>query len=395
MSPDQTTPGERLRARYRAARADGGLHPDPAQLQVVERLAALADALLDHAPPAPRSGWLKRLRAGGNRRPGPPRGQYIHGPVGRGKSMLMDLFFAFAPVPAKRRVHFHAFMLEAHARLDQERRTTGPRQDPLARLADSLVAQAWLLCFDEFHVQNIADAMILGRLFEALLERGTVVVLTSNFAPDRLYEGGLNRDRFLPFIALLEARLDVIGLDGARDYRLDGAADAIGYHHPLGPATDAWLAQAFARLTGDAPAGPEVIEVGSRRLEVPRAAAGVAWFDFEALCEQPLGAADYLALTARYHTVVLSGVPRLTPDKRNQARRLVTLVDALYDRRVSLIVGAEAPPAELYPAGEGAFEFRRTVSRLAEMQTRAYIESPPLTGEHASFTPFALTTDII
>ena len=187
----------------------------------------------------------------------------------------------------------------------------------------------------------------------------------------------------------------MIGLDGARDYRLDGPHDAVGYHHPLGPATDARLAQAFARLTDGAAAGAEVIEVGSRRLEVPKAAAGVAWFDFEALCEQPLGAADYLALTERYHTVVLSGVPRLTPDKRNQARRFVTLVDALYDRRVNLVIGAEAAPAELYPAGDGAFEFQRTVSRLAEMQSRAYVESPPLTGEHAAFTPFALTTDII
>ena len=391
MADQQTTPGDRLRARYRAARAAGGLEPDPGQRRVIDRLAALADALLDYAPPAPRPGWLDRLRA----RPEPPRGLYIHGPVGRGKSMLMDLFFAIAPVAARRRVHFHAFMLEVHARLDDARRRAGPRQDPLARVSDGLVEQAWLLCFDEFHVQNIADAMILGRLFEALLERGTVVVLTSNFPPDRLYQGGLNRDRFLPFIALLKDRLEVIALDGARDYRLDGPDDAQAYHHPLGPATKAKLAEAFARATGDLPAGPEVIEVGSRRLEVPKAAAGVAWFDFQALCEQPLGAADYLALTARYHTVLLSGVPRLTPDKRNQARRFMTLVDALYDRRVNLIIGAEAPAAELYPAGEGAFEFQRTVSRLAEMQTRAYLESPPLTDEHRVFTPFALTTDVI
>jgi len=392
---DETTPGDRLRACYRAARDAGGLCPDPAQLHVVERLAALADALIDYVPAAPQPAWLDRLRPRRGRRSEPPRGQYICGPVGRGKSMLMDLFFAVAPATAKRRVHFHAFMLEVHARLNEERRRTSPRQDPLARLADALVERAWLLCFDEFHVQNIADAMILGRLFEALLERGTVIVVTSNFAPDRLYEGGLNRDRFLPFIALLEERLEVIGLDGARDYRLDGPGDAVGYHHPLGPATDASLVEAFARLTGDAPGAAEVLEVGSRRLEVPKAACGVAWFDFEALCEQPLGAADYLALTERYHTLVLSSVPRLTPDKRNQARRFVTLVDALYDRRINLIIGAEAAPAELYPEGDGAFEFQRTVSRLAEMQTRAYVESPPLTGERPDFTPFALTSDLI
>ena len=270
-----------------------------------------------------------------------------------------------------------------------------PAQDPLALLAAALVEGVWLLCFDEFQVQNIADAMILGRLFEALLERGAVVVLTSNFGPERLYEGGLNRDRFLPFIALLEARLDVIALDGTRDYRLERLRDVATYHQPLGPATDARLEQTFAALTDGAEGAPEVIAVGSRRLEVPRAAKGVAWFDFEALCEQPLGAADYLALTERYHTLLLSGVPRLTPDRRNQARRFITLVDALYDRRINLIIGAAAAPAELYPAGDGAFEFQRTVSRLAEMQSRAYVESPPLTGERAGFTPFALTTDII
>jgi cell division protein ZapE len=392
---DQTTPGDRLRARYRAAHAPGGLQSDAAQALVVERLAALADALVGYTPAVLRPAWLDRLRGRAGRGSEPPRGCYIHGPVGRGKSMLMDLFFEVVPVTAKRRVHFHAFMLEVHARLNEQRLRAGPRQDPLAPLADALVEHAWLLCFDEFQVQNIADAMILGRLFEALLERGAVVVLTSNLAPRRLYEGGLNRDRFLPFIALLEARLEVIALDGARDYRLDRLCDAATYHQPLGPATEARLEQAFAALTDGAAGAPEVIEVGSRRLEVPRAARGVAWFDFEALCEQPLGAADYLALTERYHTLLLSGVPRLTPDRRNQARRFITLVDALYDRRINLIIGAAAGPAELYPAGDGAFEFQRTVSRLAEMQSRAYLESPPLAGTTADFTPFALTSDLI
>jgi cell division protein ZapE len=223
-----------------------------------------------------------------------------------------------------------------------------------------------------------------------------VVVATSNFAPERLYEDGLNRDRFLPFIGLLQERLAVVGLAGATDYRLARLRDLATYHQPLGPATDARLEQAFAVLTDGAAGAPAVIEVGSRRLEVPRAAKRVAWFDFEALCKQPLGPADYLALTLRYHTVLLSGVPRLTPDRRNEARRFITLVDALYDRRVNLIIGAEAAPEALYPAGEGAFEFQRTVSRLAEMQSRAYFESPPLTGEAArGFTPFALTTDLI
>jgi cell division protein ZapE len=392
---DRTTAGDRVRARYQAERAPGGLQPDPAQAGVVERLATLADALVGYAPVASGAGWLDRLRGRGGR-PEPPRGLYLYGPVGRGKSMLMDLFFGAVTVEPKRRVHFHAFMLEVHARLDEQRRRDDTGREPLAVLADDLIEQAWLLCFDEFHVQNIADAMILGRLFQALFERGMVVVATSNFAPERLYEDGLNRDRFLPFIGLLGDRLAVVGLAGATDYRLARLRDLATYHQPLGPATDARLDQAFAALTDGAAGEPAMIAVGSRRLEVPRAARGVAWFDFEALCEQPLGPADYLALTLRYHTVLLSGVPRLTPDRRNEARRFITLVDALYDRRVNLIIGAAATPEALYPAGEGAFEFRRTVSRLAEMQSRTYFESPPLTGEAArDFTPFALTTDLI
>jgi cell division protein ZapE len=392
---DQTSAGERVRARYQAERKLGALQPDSMQAGVIERLAALADALVGYAPVAPGSGWLDRLRGRGNR-PEPPRGLYLHGPVGRGKSMLMDLFFAAVTVEPKRRVHFHGFMLEVHARLNEQRQRRDTGREPVAVLADELIEQAWLLCFDEFQVQNIADAMILGRLFQALLDRGIVVVATSNFAPELLYEDGLNRDRFLPFIGLLRERLEVVGLAGATDYRLARLRDLATYHQPLGPATDARLDEAFAALTDAAEGEPAVIEVGSRRLEVPRAAKGVAWFDFEALCEQPLGPADYLALTLRYHTVLLSGVPRLTPDRRNQARRFITLIDALYDRRVNLIIGAEAAPEALYPAGEGAFEFQRTVSRLAEMQTRAYFESPPLTGEAAQgFTPFALTTDLI
>ena len=390
---DPTAAGDRVRARYRAELASAGLQPDPAQAAVVERLAALADALVGYVPAAPGAGWLDRLRGRGTR-PEPPRGLYLHGPVGRGKSLLMDLFFAAATVEPKRRVHFHAFMLEVHARLGEQRRRGDHGREPLAALADELTLHARLLCLDEFHVRNIADAMILARLFQALFERGMVVVATSNFAPERLYEDGLNRDRFLPFIEVLQERLEVVGLAGGSDYRLARLRDVPTYHQPLGAATDARLGEAFAALTDGAAGAPATIAVGSRRLVVPRAAKGVAWFDFEALCEQPLGPADYLALTRRYHTVLLSGVPRLTPDRRNEARRFITLVDALYDRRINLIIGAAAAPEALYPAGEGAFEFQRTVSRLAEMQSRAYFESPPLAGE-AGFTPFALTTDII
>jgi cell division protein ZapE len=395
MDDAPQTAGAGLRARYDALQAAGTLRADPAQARVVEALAALADRLEGYAPGGARAGWLDRLR--GRERPAEaPRGLYIHGPVGRGKSMLMELFFEAAPVALKRRVHFHAFMLEIHARLDRQRKRAGAGRDPLDPLADALVEQAWLLCFDEFHVQNIADAMILGRLFEALFARGMIVVATSNFAPERLYEDGLNRDRFVPFIALLQERLEVLALEGGADYRLERLRDVPTYHHPLGAAAEARLEQIFQALTDGAAGAPAAVAVGSRRLQVPRAARGVAWFDFEALCEQPLGPADYLALTERYHTVMLSGVPRLTPDKRNQARRFITLVDALYDRRVNLVVSAAVPPADLYPTGEGAFEFRRTASRLHEMQSRAYVESAPLTGAAAqSFTPFALTTDII
>jgi cell division protein ZapE len=387
--------GARLRARYEELWSGGTLHADPMQAEVVDALAALADRLVDYAPAAAGAGWLDRLR-GRDRRVVLPRGLYIHGPVGRGKSMLMELFFDAVPVAAKRRVHFHAFMLEIHARLDRQRRRAGAARDPLVLMADVLVGEAWLLCFDEFHVRDIADAMILGRLFEALLERGMIVVATSNFAPERLYEDGLNRDRFLPFIDLLGQRLEIMALAGGPDYRLERLRDVPTYHEPLGAAAEARLEQIFQALTDGAAGEPATIAVNSRRLLVPRTARGVAWFDFEALCEQPLGPADYLALTERYHTMMLSGVPQLTPDRRNQARRFVTLVDALYDRRVNLVMSAAVAPEELYPAGEGAFEFQRTVSRLHEMQSRDYVESAPHTeGAARSFVPFALTTDLI
>jgi cell division protein ZapE len=380
-------------AAYHKLCAAGRLRGDPAQSAAIRRLDALCHQLADDR--APRSGRLLARFGLGQAAPA-PRGLYLHGPVGRGKSMLMDLLYDAAPVDAKRRVHFHAFMLEVHRRLNEHRANAGLDSEPLAALAQELAAEARLLCFDELHVQNIADAMILGRLFEGLLEAGVVMVATSNFAPDRLYEGGLNRERFLPFIEILKDRMDVIALDGATDHRLERLRDVPVYHAPLGPATTARLEAAFAALSDGAPGAAEAIAVGMRRLAVPRAARGVAWFDFAELCEQPLGAADYLALTERYHTLILADVPQLTPDRRNEARRFITLVDALYDRRVNLIVGAAAPPEALYPGGEGAFEFQRTVSRLMEMQSRAYIESPPRTGAAAAdFAPFALTTDLI
>lgn len=376
----------------------GELVFDPMQLAAAERLEALAEALANYRPepPKPAGGLLARLTRGKEPAPPAPKGLYIHGDVGRGKSMLMDLFYAGAPVEKKRRVHFHEFMLEVQKRLHAMRQAGG-REDPLKQLAAELATEHLLLCFDEFHVVNIADAMILGRLFEGLFERGVVVVATSNWPPRRLYENGLNRDRFLPFIDLLLSRVEVVALEGPVDYRLKRLRDMPVYHHPPGAETTARLEQVFRILTDGEAGGPETLEVGTRRVPVPRAADGVAWLDFADLCEQPLGAADYLALTERYHTLILEGVPLLTPDRRNEARRFMTLVDALYERRTMLFAAAEAPPERLYPEGEGAFEFQRTVSRLMEMQSSAYLEAcrdrrPDRLPK--SFAPFALTSDL-
>ena len=270
--------------------------------------------------------------------------------------------------------------------------------DPLKRLAVEIAAEQRLLCFDEFHVVDIADAMILGRLFETLLGEGVTVVATSNWAPHRLYENGLNRDRFLPFIRLLQERVDLLALDGPVDYRLTRLRDVDVYRHPLGEEAGRWLEEVFGALTDRAPASPLTLEVGTRRLVVPRAAGGVALFAFPELCETPLGAADYLALTERFHTLILADVPLLTPDRRNEARRFMTLADALYERKVMLLLSAAAPPDRLYAEVDGAFEFKRTVSRLFEMQSRAYLEScrtrrpDQLPG---TFAPFALTNDLV
>jgi cell division protein ZapE len=377
--------------------AVGDLDFDPLQRAAAERLDRLARELEGYEPTPLRAsgGLLARLVR--HQPAPPPRGLYIHGDVGRGKSMLMDLFFASAPIERKRRTHFHAFMIEVQKRL-HAMREAGSGEDPLVPLAAEIAAATSLLCFDEFHVSDIADAMILGRLFTGLLDRGVVVVATSNWPPRRLYENGLNRDRFLPFIELLLARLDVVALEGPVDYRLRRLKDLPVYQHPLGPEARASLERIFDLLIDGQPARPEAVEVGRRHLVVPRAAAGVAWLDFQELCARPLGAADYLALTERFHTLILENVPLLTPDRRNEARRFMTLVDALYERRMMLFLSAESPPEALYPEGDGAFEFRRTVSRLMEMQSRGYLES--CRDRHPdrlpkSFTPFALTSDLV
>ena len=352
----------------------GRLKPDPDQIEIARRLDRLADELSQAESAS--AGWGARLFA---RKPAePPRGVYLWGGVGRGKSMLMDLFFAHARVQKKRRVHFHEFMQECHDRIHRWRQNheISRTSEPIRPLARAIADEARLLCFDEFQVHDIADAMILGRLFFALFELGVVMVATSNRPPDDLYKGGLQRELFVPFIGLLKQKLDVLSLEGATDYRLERLGRMPVYHAPDGPEAKAALAEAFQRMTLGGPAQPDKITIKGRVLPVPRAAEGVAWFTFPDLCNRALGAGDYLAIARRYHTVILEGIPAMSPETRDQAKRFVTLIDALYERKVNLICSAAAQPEYLYPMGEGAFEFQRTASRLEEMQSAEYLAQP-------------------
>ena len=366
-------------SRYRALQSTGALAHDAAQELAAEKLQSLWKALKNYQPSEKAGGWRERLGLARRREADAPQGLYIFGPVGRGKSMLMDLFFATAPIERKRRVHFHAFMLEVQETLHRWRQEKDGKDDVIAALADKLAGEATLLCFDEFHVSNIADAMILGRLFEALFDRGVVVVATSNWEPDDLYQGGLQRDRFLPFIALIKDKLDVLELDAARDYRLQRIKDMRTYFHPLGDLAARHMKESFARLTGGAAPRPDHLIVQERRLDVPRQAEGVAWFDFDELCVRPLGAADYLAIATHFNTVLIDCVPTLSADQRDLARRFVTLIDALYEHRVNVVIAAAAPAERLYLSGDGSFDFGRTVSRLNEMQSVDYLTGPHLT----------------
>ncbi|KQT31853.1 ATPase [Sphingomonas sp. Leaf412] len=350
---------------YDALIAAGELRPDPEQAAAAARLDALAHEL-EH----PRTTGLFR------RKVVPARGLYLWGGVGRGKSMLMDLFFAHVAIPRKRRVHFAEFMLEVHGRIAIERRKE--QGDPIVPVAAALAEEAQCLAFDEMMVTNSPDAMILSRLFTALIEAGVTVVTTSNRAPSDLYNNGLNREHFLPFIALIEQRLDVLPLNGPVDYRRDRLGQQDMWLVPNGAEATAQLSAAFFRLTDYPPEDrahvpTEELTVQGRTLRVPKALKGVAVFSFRKLCGEARGAADYLAIARRYHTVILVGIPVLGPDNRNEAARFVQLIDALYEYKVKLLAAADAQPDALYPTGDGAFEFQRTVSRLEEMRSEDYL----------------------
>ena len=368
-----------ITARYDALVRSGTLERDPAQVALLRQLETLAEGLSGYrlARKTSALGWLF-----GRRNSAPPRGLYIWGSVGRGKTMLMDLFFDALPVRRKRRVHFHAFMADVHERIHawrtQLKAGIVKGDDPIGPVAASLADEAWVLCFDEFSVTDIADAMILGRLFTALFAEGVVVVATSNVDPERLYEGGLNRTLFTPFIALLQERMGVVRLDARTDFRLEKLAGGAVFHSPADERSHDELSRAFRNLSGRAQGDPMTLTVRGHPVEIPEAAGGVARFRFGDLCSRPLGASDYLAIAERFHTVIVEDIPRLTFERRNEAKRFITLIDALYDARVKLLASAETEANELYQTDTGreAFEFDRTVSRLIEMRSEDYLALP-------------------
>ena len=365
-----------VRSAYRDRLAAGQIAPDAAQEQAVEALAVLEAELDAAGEPGFSLPFIGRKRAA-------PRGVYLWGPVGRGKSMLMDLFFESAPVAKKRRAHFHAFMAEVHGHVDAWRKGDAAARkarfgvfkgdDPIVPTAGLIADQARLLCFDELVVGDIADAMILGRLFEALFARGVTLVATSNRAPDDLYRNGLNRQLFLPFIDMLKTRLAVVRVGGPKDFRLDRLKGHQVYFSPLTAEQEAAFEALWTEVLDGAEVTGTTLEVLGRHIRLPGAAGGHLHSSFASLCGLPLGAQDYLALAEAFHTVFLEGVPRLGPENRNEAARFVNLIDALHEARTKLVVLAAAAPEALYPAGDGAFEFERTASRLQEMRSADYL----------------------
>ena len=369
----KTSPMTRLHTLYRDRLKTGQVVPDPAQEDVVQRLDALSVA------------FMRRSKQLFGRTKDNVRGVYLWGGVGRGKSLLLDMFFQSIDMKSKRRVHFHDLMLETHAFIFEWRRSgpsdrkrhpafvKGAGDDPIAPAAKNIARQASLLCLDEFHVTSIADAMILGRLFERLLEYGVTIIATSNRPPRDLYQNGINRQLFIPFIERLETELDVVELKSMRDFRLERLRAAPVYHYPLSNDADQAMDETFERLTAGEVAAPGALEVQGRVVPVPLQAAGVARFSFGDLCAAALGAADYIAIARRYHTVLVDRTPRLSPERRDWAARFVTLIDILYEARTKLVMSAEEEPDRLYPSGDGSFEFQRTASRLHEMRSADYL----------------------
>ncbi|MFC0410707.1 cell division protein ZapE [Roseomonas elaeocarpi] len=376
-------------AAYRARVAAGTLREDPAQEDAARRLQELwqrTRGYVAHRAPAPAAGGGLIGRLFG-RRPAAaattqaPTGLYLVGEVGRGKSMLMDLFFETAEVERKRRIHFHQFMQDCHRSIHQWKQANPGADDPIPPLADTIVETASLLCFDEFQVHDITDAMILGRLFAALFERGVVVVATSNTAPDDLFKGRPGRDAFLPFIALIKARTELLVLDSRQDYRRDRVRGLPTWHQPDDARAERALDAAFRELTGRDHGEPVKLLVLGREVVIPQAVGEVGRAGFDELCGSFLGPADFLAIAARFHTLILDGVPRLGPENFDRARRFVTLIDALYEHRCKLVASAAATPDTLYERGENAHMFQRTASRLMEMQSQDYLALPHITQD--------------
>jgi cell division protein ZapE len=365
--------------RYAARVATGAIEPDTGQLHALQTLARLETDLASFRPPA-KGGALGWLMA---RRPiEAPRGVYLWGDVGRGKTMLMDLFFEGAPVVRKRRAHFHEFMTDVHERVRRfrEKLKHGEHadEDPIALTGDEIAGESTLLCFDEFHVTDIADAMILGRLFERMFARGLILVATSNVQPSDLYLDGLNRALFVPFIRMIEAHMDVVRLDARTDFRMEKLGDVTAWHVPADEQARGAIDIAWRRLAGDHGGSPIELPMKGRTIHVPRAGGGAARFEFSDLCENPLGASDFVQIARSFHTVVIDGIPILSDAHRNAVKRFILLIDTLYDSGVKLIGSAAAEPEELLKIDSGweAQEFRRTVSRLMEMRSAEYLALP-------------------
>ncbi len=342
-----------------------GYRPDEAQQRAVDRLQRCYDEWVAYK--ARRSNALRKMLV----RPDLPRGVYMWGGVGRGKSFLMDAFYSCVPLVRKTRLHFHEFMREVHRQLEELR----GRADPLDELARRIAKRYRLICFDEFHVSDVADAMILHRLLDQLFANGVQFVMTSNYRPDLLYPDGLHRDRVLPAIALLQEKLDVLNVDAGVDYRKRAMEQVQAYYTPLGAKANSALRDAFTAVAGVSDESP-VLRIEHREIRAARKAGGVVWFDFATLCGGPRSQNDYLEIASRFHTVILADVPKMTPRMASEARRFTWLIDVFYDHKVKLLMSAEVPADELYTEGQMANEFQRTVSRIVEMQSREYLEAP-------------------